>query len=348
MPKKKPGTPPGSLVYTGDRRTDQVRLDLVNYDKQHCDERVLDKIEDAVPSRDQPSMSWLNIVGLHEPAILESLGHRFGYHPLVLEDILNTHQRPKFEEHDDYLFAVVRLLHYDDASGQIETEQVSLVASAGLLVSFQEIPGDVFHPVRQRIRDGRPRIRGSGSDYLLYALLDTIVDHYFLILEKLGERIEALEDTLMDHPTRESLAEIYRLKRELSTVRKAVWPVRELAAGLERSESRLIRKTTHLFVHDVYDHAVQVIDAAENYREIVSGLLDMYLSSISNRTNDVMKVLTMIATIFIPLSFLAGLYGMNFEHMPELHYPWAYPLLLSVMAVVALGFVIYFKRKNWL
>ncbi len=348
MPRKKPGTPPGSLVYTGDRRTDRVRIDLVDYDKQTCDERALDRVEDAYPCRDKPCMSWVNIVGLHEPAVLESLGNQFGYHPLVLEDILNTHQRPKFEEHDDYLFVVARLLHYDDASGEIETEQISFIASSNLLVSFQEIPGDVFHAVRQRIRDGRPRIRTSGSDYLLYALLDTIVDSYFLILEKLGERIELLEDSLMDHPDRESLAEIYRLKRELITVRKAVWPIRELAVGLERSESKLIRKTTHIFLRDVYDHAVQAIDAAENYRETVSSLLDMYLSSISNRTNDVMKVLTMIATIFIPLSFLAGLYGMNFEHMPELHYAWAYPMLLGVMASVAIGFVIYFKRKNWL
>lgn len=321
---------------------------LVDYSKDSLEERELATIEESFICRDRPTVSWVNIDGLHEVANLEKLGNHFDIHPLVLEDILNVHQRPKLEEQEKLLFIVLRMLQYDENTQEVASEQLSLVMGSNFVFSFQEVPGDVFNPVRDRIRASRPRIRGGGPDYLVYALMDAVVDHYFVILERLGERIEALEEMLMQEPSKKALEEIYRLKRELLTVRKSVWPLREVVGNLERSESKLIRKATHPYFRDVYDHTVQVLDSTENYRETVAGLLDLYLSSISNKTNDVMKVLTMIATIFIPLSFLCGLYGMNFEHMPELKYPWAYPALLVVMTLVSTGFIIYFKRKDWL
>jgi len=348
------GLPPGSLVYVGEKKDEPVRITLIDYDATTFEEKEVKSVEEAFPYRDKKTISWINIDGLHQTDILEKIGSHFGVHPLVLEDILNTNQRPKFEEHENHLFVVLKMLRYDERAQQIAGEQVSIVAGGNYLISFQEERGDVFDSVRQRLRGKRVRIRSSGSDYLLYALMDAVVDYYFVILEKLGERIESLERVLMEHPSPEALREIYSLKRELLTLRKSIWPMRELVSGLERSESELVHKDTAIFLRDVYDHTIQVIDTAENYRETVSGLLDMYLSSISNKTNDVMKVLTMIATIFIPLSFIAGLYGMNFDtqaskwNMPELDWHWGYPAVLAVMLAVALGMVVYFKRKKWL
>jgi magnesium transporter len=293
-------------------------------------------------------VTWINVDGLHDTAMLEEIGQLFDLHPLVLEDILNTQQRPKSEDYEKHIFVVLKMLSFADESPYIRSEQVSLILGNGYVLSFQEVTGDVFEPVRQRIRSRKGRICKMGPDYLLYALADAIVDHYFVVLERIEEKLELLEDAVFEDPTVSTLAEIQRLKVELLRFRKAIWPLREAVNGLLREENELITEKTEVFLRDVYDHTIQVIDTVEGFRDTVSGLLDVYLSSVSNRMNEVMKVLTIIATIFIPLTFIAGIYGMNFEYMPELRIPWAYPLVWFAMVVVALLMITYFRRKNWL
>jgi magnesium transporter len=252
------------------------------------------------------------------------------------------------EDYGDYLYIVLRMLSYNDKSSQIETEQVSLILGPSFVFSFQESQGDVFNPVRERIRSGKGRIRTMGADYLAYALLDLIVDNYFVIMEKLGETIEFLEEKLVTQPVPETLQTIHQLKRELIFLRKAVWPLREVIGGLERGELALIKETSRVYLRDVYDHTIQVIDTIETFRDMISGMLDIYLSSVSNRLNSVMKVLTIIATIFMPLTFLAGIYGMNFKHFPELEWRWSYPVFWLVSVLISVSMLLYFKKKNWL
>jgi len=285
---------------------------------------------------------------LHELDLIESLGRHFKIHPLVLEDIVNTGQRPKMEGFEDYLFLVLKMLNYDEKTNEIRTEQVSLVIGKYFVISFQEREGDVFNQVRERIRKSKGKIRKRGSDYLAYALMDAVVDNYFIVLEKMGEKTEDLEQELLTKPSSETLQAIHSLKRKLILLRKSVWPLREAVSGLTRGDSKLIKDSTIVYLRDVYDHTIQVIDTIETLRDTVSGMLDTYLSSISNRMNEVMKVLTIIATIFIPLTFIAGIYGMNFEYMPELEWPWGYFAVWGVMILVAITMCIYFKRRGWL
>jgi magnesium transporter len=252
------------------------------------------------------------------------------------------------EDYGDYLYVVVKMLHDKGKTGQVEAEQVSLIIGPNFVFSFQEGEGDVFEPIRERIRNGKGRLRKMGADYLAYSLLDAIVDYYFVILEKLGERVEFLEEELVTNPKTQTLQEIHHLKREMIFLRKAVWPLREVIGALERGESPLIQKGTSLYLRDVYDHTIQAIDTVETFRDMVSGMLDIYLSSVSNRLNAVMKVLTIIATVFMPLTFLAGVYGMNFKYMPELEWRWGYPLVWAVMIGIGGVMLIYFKRKKWL
>jgi magnesium transporter len=266
----------------------------------------------------------------------------------VLEDVLNTGHRPKFEEHDDYLFLVLKMLFMPAGSNEVHTEQVSLIIKDKLVLSFQEQAGDVFDGIRERLRNNRGRIRKRGADYLAYALLDSVIDNYFVILEKIGEEIELLEDELIAAPTPTTLHKIHNLKREMILLRKSVWPLRELISGMQRCESPLIAEGTEIFFKDIYDHTIQVIDTVETFRDILSGMLDLYLSSISNRMNEVMKVLTIMATIFIPLTFIAGIYGMNFDVMPELHWPWGYAAFWVVILIVAGTMLAFFKKKKWL
>jgi magnesium transporter len=280
---------------------------------------------------------------------VEKLGNCFGLHPLVLEDILNTDQRPKMEIYGDYVYIVLKMLYGSDPRRLVETEQVSLILGSNFVISFQEgTEGDVFDPVRERIRSGKGFIRKMGSDYLAYSLIDMIVDNYFIILERLGERIELLEEELVVHPTTKTIQEIQKFKNETILVRRVVWPLREVISGLGRKESPLIKETTEIYLRDVYDHTVQVMDTIEVYREMLSGMLDIYLSSVSNRLNSVMKVLTIIATIFMPLTFIAGIYGMNFKYMPELEWRWGYPAVWLIVAVIGISMLIYFKKKKWL
>jgi len=345
---KKVGLSPGTLVHIGEKKVEKVRITVIDYDAEQFQEKETKTIEECFPFKDTPTVTWINIDGLHDVEIIEKIGKHFAIHPLIQEDILHTGQRPKMEDMESYIFVVARMLVYNDETGEIESEQVSLILGANYVISFQEKVGDIFDPVRERIRNGRGRIRRMKADYLAYALVDTLVDNYFVILEKLGEKIEGMEDELVANPTPETLQTIHILKREMIFLRKSVWPLREVISSLERGESSLIYESTGMYFRDVYDHTIQVMDTVETYRDMVSGMLDTYLSSLSNRMNEVMKVLTIIATIFIPLTFVAGIYGMNFEFMPELKWHWGYFAALGLMVVIFIGMVFYFRRKRWL
>jgi magnesium transporter len=346
--KRKVGLPPGTLVFDGERKAEKARITLFDYDESHFQEKEVQEVEECFPFRDQPTATWINIDGIHDVEIVEKIGKHFDVHPLVLEDILHTGQRPKLEDFEKYLFIVIKMLYYDDERDEISAEQVSLLVGANFVISFQEREGDVFDPVRDRLRGRKSRIVKLGADYLAYALLDTIVDNYFAILEKFGDRIESLEEELITDPSPKTLAVIQKMKREMIFLRKSVWPLREVISNLERDESEMIKESTRIYLRDVYDHTIRVIETVEALRDMIGGMLDIYLSSVSNSMNEVMKVLTIIATIFIPLTFIAGIYGMNFERMPELKVPWAYPAVWGVMGVVGLLMVIYFKRKRWI
>ncbi|MCP8322751.1 MAG: magnesium/cobalt transporter CorA [Candidatus Methylarchaceae archaeon HK02M2] len=345
---KKVGRPPGTLIHIGEKKVEKARISIIGYDVAQIQEKEVKTVEECFPFKDTPTVTWINVDGIHQVEIIEKIGKHFDLHLLVLEDIMNTGQRPKIEDFENYLFIVLKMLNYDEKKNEIRSEQISLILSSNLVFSFQESEGDVFDPIRNRIRNGKGRIRKMGADYLTYALIDNIVDNYFIILEKLGERIEDIEDELVTNPSQETVQAIHTLKREMIFLRKSVWPLREVISRLERGESPLIRETTGIYLRDVYDHTIQVIDTVETFRDMLSGMLDMYLSSISNRMNEVMKVLTIIATIFIPLTLIAGIYGMNFKFMPELELNWGYPTVLLVMFGIGFLMLIYFRRKKWL
>jgi len=345
---KQPGLSPGSLVYTGEKKMDKVKIEVIDYNEAGYKELEVKNIKECLKFKEKSTVSWLNIVGISQADIIKRLGQLYNFHPLVLEDILHVKQRPKMEDYGNYIFIILKMIYYDSQSNEITVEQISLLLGQNYIISFQERVEDVFDLVRDRIKSGKGKIRKMKSDYLAYSLIDAVVDHYFFILEKLGDEIENLEDELMREPTPKTMNKINKFKRELIYLRKSVWPLREVISGLQRSETKLIAKTTGIFLRDVYDHTIQIIDTIETFRDIVSGMLDTYLSSISNRMNEVMKVLTIIATIFIPLTFIAGVYGMNFERMPELHWPFGYLFVWAVMITMGVLMVVYFKRKKWL
>jgi magnesium transporter len=345
---QKVGLPPGTLVYTGDRPAKDVEITVALYNTQNYNETRHKSFRECPLSPDASHLTWINVDGIHQVENLENLGDCYHLHPLVLEDILNPEQRPKVEDYGDYLFIILKMLHLREKTDALFTEQVSIILGENFVISFQENDQDIFDPVRQRLKIGKGRLRGEGADYLAYTLLDLIVDHYFVILERLGEIIEDLEEELVANPTPATLNRIHRLKRDMIILRKSVWPLREVVSQLERRESPLIKDSTNIYLKDLYDHVIQVIDNIETFRDILAGMLDIYLSSLSNRLNEVMKVLTMIATIFIPLTFIAGVYGMNFKHMPELDWPWGYYVVWLAMATVSLGMVFYFKKKGWI
>lgn len=344
---KKAGLPPGTLVHIGEQKVEKTRITVINYDETQFQEQEAATIEEILPLRYTSNVTWINVDSIHQVEMVEGMGKHFGIHSLLLEDILNTEQRPKMEDFGEYIFIVLKMICYDGTEDEIKVEQVSIIFGAYFVISFQERGGDVFDFIRERLRNNKGRIRKLGADYLAYALMDAIVDHYFIIFEKMGDRIEMIEEELVTTPKPETLREIQTLKRELILLRKSIWPLRELVNGLARGESPLIHESTRIYLRDVYDHTIQVIDTIETFRDMVSGMLDIYLSSLSNRMNEVMKVLTMIATIFIPLTFIAGIYGMNFNYMPELEWHWGYPFVLVMMAVLGLLMLIYFRRKKW-
>ena len=345
---QKKGLPAGTLVHIGEKPDQEALISVIDYDESDCTEMHPESTCECLKFKDTPTVTWINIDGVHDIEMIGQLGKLFDIHPLTLEDIVNTGQRPKFEEFENYICVVLKILYYDPDSEKVRPEQLSLIISDTYVLSFQEQKGDVFDSIRERIKIGRGRIRKMGSDYLLYALIDSIVDNYFIILERFGERIEELEEVLLADPAPATLQEIHGLKRELLFMRRAVWPLREVIGGFQRLESALIRETTLMFLRDVYDHTIQVIDTVESFRDMVSGMLDIYLSSVSNKMNEVMKVLTIIATIFIPITFIAGIYGMNFRHMPELEWPFGYALVWGVILVVVAAMAVFFKKKDWL
>ena len=342
------GLPPGTMVFVGEKKTDKINVTHWEYDKADHKEKAAAGIEDVFSAKDSPRISWINVDGIHDLPLIERLGDHFGWHPLILEDMVNTEQRPKMEDYGKYIFISLKMLSYNEKSDEVDVEQVCLILGENYVVSFQEKEGDIFDGVRDRIRSGKGRIRNMGADYLAYALLDSVVDHYFFILEKLGERIEDLEEAVVANPVPTTLHEIHKMKREMIFLRRSVWPLRELISSLDRGESPLIKKNTRIYLRDVYDHTIQVIDTVETFRDMVSGMHDTYLSSISNRMNEIMKVLTIIATIFIPLTFIAGIYGMNFKFMPELEWRGAYFVVWGIIFVVAGVMVYFFRKKKWL
>ncbi|MFV0435962.1 MAG: magnesium/cobalt transporter CorA [Desulfopila sp.] len=342
------GLAPGTPVFLGEQKTEKIRIDAINYSELVLTEFPDTALEQCSQLLQKETVTWLNVNGIHDIELIEAIGKRFNLHPLTLEDLVNTNQRPKAEVFPHYLFIVLKMMSYNEAAGTVDKEHVSLILGENFVISFIEDAGDVFNTVRERLKAAKGRIRSMPADYLAYALMDAIVDHYFLAVEHLGDVIEEIDDRLLSDPRPDDIQEIHRLKREILGLRKAVWPLREVVGALDKSESPHIHQETLVFLRDLYDHTVQVIDMVETSRDLLGGMHDTYLSSVSNRMNEIMKVLTIIATIFIPLTFIAGVYGMNFEHMPELKWPWGYALAWLVMGTIACGMIVYFKRKKWL
>jgi magnesium transporter len=341
------GLPPGSLVHVGERRTDRVRIRIMDYDAQRLETVEAEAVDAALAFRDTANPTWVHVSGLHDPAVIEALGTYYRLHPLVMEDVLNTNQSPKAEAYPECLFLVLKSLRPGDGEEDLVEEQFSLVLGNHFVLSFQEGDEDIFAPVRRRIENQMGRIRRMGADYLAYALADTIVDHYFSVVDFLEEEIERVEAELMTQAELASLHAIHRLKQEILLARKAIRPLREVVLRLERTDGPLLGDETRFFLRDLQDHVVQVAENVEIFREMAAGLLDLYHSTISNRMNEVMKVLTIISTTFIPLSFLAGVYGMNFEYMPELRWRWSYPVFWAVIVAAAWTLLRFFKRKGW-
>jgi len=348
-PSQKSGMRPGSLVHVGKAPSTAVRLTVVDYNRENLEEAEFETVEEILKYRGRDTVTWVIVEGLTNIDLVESIGRNFDIHDLVLEDILNTHQRAKFEEFDDHLFIVLKCLLPGEDRYSLNYEQISLLVLRDFVFVFKENADDLFAPLRQRIITSRGRFRGLGSDYLTYSILDTIIDQNFVALDALDETVNGLEDDLLvREPTREALYKIQRLKKLITGMRRHVSPVRELMASMLRSESELIDERTHIYLRDVSDHITRVIESIELNRDTLTGLLDIYLSSINNKMNQIMKVLTVFASIFIPLTFLAGIYGMNFEYMPELGWKWGYPLLWVVFITLPVVLIIFFRKKKWL
>lgn len=343
----KAGLPPGTLMHVGERREERVAITRCDYGPDEILETLPASIEECLAMKTGSPVTWINVEGLHQVDVIEQIGSFYSLDPLTQEDVLTAMQRPKAEDYGDYILLIMKTLSLEQDSHRVRTEQISIILGKGYVLSFQESRGDVFGAVRKRLQSGKGRIRKMGPDYLAYALLDAVVDNYFVLLERFGERIEVLEDALEQKPDAKTLQAIHALRRENIFLRKSIWPLRELVSELDRSESELLSEGLDRYLRDLYDHTIQIIDMVETNQDLITGMLDLYLSSVSNRMNEVMKILTMFASIFIPLTFIAGIYGMNFEFMPELTWRWSYPFLWLVMVSGALGMLFYFKKKGW-
>ena len=344
---QKPGQAPGTLVLRGQRKMEESRVKLADFNEHTLEEKDITDLSTFNHLHETPTTTWLHVQGLQDIGLIQRIGEGFGIHPLILEDILHTGQRPKMEEGEGYLYIVIKLLSYKEEAMEVSSEQISIIFTPHTVISIQEGPEDPFIPVRERLEVGKPRIRKGGTDYLAYALMDLIVDHYYVVLEQLGEDIEELEVEAFQNPTKQTLEKINLQRRNLINLRRMIWPVREVLNSLIRLENPLLKKATNIYFRDVYDHTVQIVDMLENYRDLVGNNMDIYLSTISHRMNEVMKVLTIIATIFIPLTFVAGIYGMNFEYMPELTWHNGYFYSLGLMAVITIIMLIFFRYKRW-
>lgn len=347
-PKKATNLSPGTVRYTGKKSISKTQIEIIDYSKDSYKRFVTDTIDDITQFEDPNHITWVNVNGLSNPDDIMSLGKHFDLHPLIQEDIVTIHQRPKFDEYDDYLFIVFKMLHYNEKE-QLVNEHVSLVMGKDYVVMFQEAESDVFNDLRERLEHGKGRIRNLGADYLMFAVLDAAVDNYFSVVEFLSNKAEILEDKLFDAKEDPNITEeIQDIKKEILKIRRAVMPLREVVNKLEKIENPLIDERTHKYISDLYDHIIQVNESIEIYRDMIWGLMDMYMTTISNKMNEVMKVLTIMASIFIPLTFMAGIYGMNFDYMPELHLKYGYFYLWGAMILVFFGLLLYFKRKKWL
>jgi magnesium transporter len=346
---KKVGQAPGILVYVGDKKTDKVRITLVDFN-QEGDYKVQSNatLEDLEIGKNPSSITWISVSGLHETELIGEIGRYFDLHPLIIEDILNTDQRPRMEVYEKFIFIVLKMLRWDEKSNIVESEQITLLVCPTFVLSFEENEDDTFNPLRQRLNNEQGRLRTWGSDYLAYAILDTIVDNYFIVLEQLSDELEDLEEEVITSPTPKTLDTIKDFKREFLYLRKVVWPLRDALSHLSRGDIPIFQEETLIYLRDVYEHIIQIIDTIETYRSIASGLLDIYLSSVGNKMNEIMKVLTIIATIFIPITFLTSIYGMELPNMPERNWPFAYPLLWIIIIITSLALLYYFRRRNWL
>ena len=342
------GLPPGTPVFVGEQQSEAVKITLYDYDDAHTERRIVQSIEECFPYKDLPSVTWINVDGLHDVAMLERLAHDYGLHPLTIEDIVNTQQRPKVEFFDNYIALNLKMYTFDINTYELDIDHVSLVLGKNFVLTFQERQGDLFDAIRTRIQYNKGKIKKGGADYLAYSLLDAIVDGYFKVLDRIGDEIENIEEKLFTNPESSILEDLHDLRQELIFFRKTVWPLRTIMNELDRQETELIQDSTSVYLRDLYDHVVQVIETLETFREMLSGHLEVYLSTISNKTNEIMKFLTIIGTIFIPLTFIAGVYGMNFKYMPELEWRWGYYLIWAIMIGIGVALLAYFRKKKWI
>ena len=345
---QKVGLPPGTLIHIGNKKNEPVKITVIDYNEKQFQEKEVDSIEKCFKYKDSSTVTWINIDGVHQTEIIEKIGKHFTIHPLILEDVVSTDQRPKIDIFDEYISVILKIPYYDDEKQEVNIEQVSLILGNTFVISFQENEKYFFEPIRERLRKINYPIRKFGADYLAYTLIDIIVDNCFILLETLDNKINAIEEKLLDHHSKANLYAIHDLKRKLLFLNKSIWPLREVIGSLERGESPLIKNSTKIYFRDIYDHTLHILENIETFREMITGMMDIYLSSLSNKMNETMMFLTIIGTIFIPLTFITGIYGMNFRYMPEIGWRFGYPIAILFMAGIAILMLFYFKKKKWL
>ena len=345
---KKVGASPGTLVHIGEKKVEKPKITVIDYGKTFYKEEEAKTVEECLRFKDKKSVKWINIDGIHDVSIIEKIGKHFGFHPLILEDIVDTEQRQKVEDYGNYMFIVLKVPSFDEKSEALGVEQFSLILGQSFVISFQEREGLIFNRIRERIKNTKGHHRVMGADYLAYSLIDAVVDSYYSILEKIGENIESLADELTTKSTPKILQTINKLRGEIVLLRKSLWSSREVVNSLEKSQSILLKKTTAVYLRDVYDNTIQIIEMLETFREMLGGMVEIYFLNVSNRLNEIIKVLTIITTVFMPLTFIVGVYGMNFKFMPELVWKWGYPFSLLMMFITTGLMLYYFKKKEWL
>ncbi|MHA7734764.1 magnesium/cobalt transporter CorA [Nitrosopumilus sp. S6] len=342
------GQRPGALIHVGEKKVENVTINLIEYDAENINEVKNASFEQCLESKNKPNVSWIDVIGIHDPNIIKTFGDSFDLHPLHQSNIMNTELRPSIEVSDNHIMVMLKMPHYNTETGKLDLEQVSIIISEHHLLTFQETPDDFFDQIRKRLRDKSGSIRKLKSDYLAYAIIDAIIDSYFLVIEQVGDITENVEEELMKNPTAETMQTIQTLKRRMIALRKSIWPAREIVDALGREDTIFISDNTRTYLRDVYNHVIQVTDSIEGLRDVIGGMLDTYLSSVSNRMNEIMKTLTIVAAIFIPITFIAGIYGTNFSYVPELEWEGSYFAMLGAMSIIVMIMMIYFKKKKWL
>lgn len=343
---KKIGLPPGTLISNG--KITPVKINVVDYDEANFVEKTNVSAMDCMPYLKSSATTWIDVRGISDVAMIQTLGKHFGLHPLLLEDIASAEQRPKLDDYKDNIFIVLRRLNCSANTSTVSDEQISIVLGKNYVITFHESDTDFFEPIKARLRKENSSMRKMGADYLVYALVDIIVDHSFVVLEKVDQNYASLEDEIVSHPKKDTLQKIQRAKRDIIVLRKSVWPLREVISQFRRIESPLIKETTKFYMHDVYDHTIQAIDTIESLRDLAASMLEIYLSNINQRLNEIIKFLTMVSTVFCPLTFITGFYGMNFIHMPLLQSYWGLPLIVSLMLLVSGIMLHHFRKRKWI